>query len=397
MSQISPNSPRLPHSFSGKSGLSRELDRRPLYARLAAHLEEMIASEMRPGDRLPPENELAKQFQVSPVTMREALTSLARTGLVVRRRGSGTVVQDRSRWSHVAVLMPRFLSRQRLTPNFTMTYDLLCRELDRRSIANTLYVGRLDSFQSEQAPAYPELEDAMANGRVRGVINLFRIISDELRGQILSRQIPFVTSMGANEAADASVFTDLAPGIRESVRWLHRRGRRKLAFIHFRSTSDQAAADHGPLFAAFREGLDQCGLPFEPAWTRSELSPGDRGAGWEEFREIWSARSERPDGLLIGDEGFFPDVATVILEMGIRVPDQLEVVTQSTHNSDQLCPFPVTKIEVDPAATVATLVNGLETLLAARTVSNPAKTLLARFLPHAILSDEIHPLKTQTS
>jgi len=362
--------------------LRQSLDRRPLYARLAVHLEELISREMKPGDKLPPENKLAKDFQVSPVTMREALTSLARTGLVVRRRGSGTVVQDRSRWSHVAVLMPRFLSRQRLTPNFNLTYEALCRELDRRSIANTLYVGRLDSFRSEQAPAYPELEDALSAGRVRGVINLFRVISDDLRGVIRARQIPFLSAMGAAEEANASVFTDLVPGIRESVRWLAARGRRKFAFIHYRSSSALAAHDQGPQFAAFRETLESCGLAFEPAWTRNELSPGDRGSGWEEFREIWSARTERPDALLIGDEGFFPDVATVILEMGIRVPEQLEVVTQSTHNSDTLYPFPVTKIEVDPAETVATLTSDLDSLLAGNPPKQPAKALTARFVPH---------------
>jgi GntR family transcriptional regulator len=48
----------------------------------------------RPGDRLPPERELAERFAVSRSTLRLALHDLERAGLVVRRpgRGGGTFV-----------------------------------------------------------------------------------------------------------------------------------------------------------------------------------------------------------------------------------------------------------------------------------------------------------------
>lgn len=48
----------------------------------------------RPGDRLPPEHELAAMLSVSRGTLRAALGRLERAGEIVRRRGSGTFVGE---------------------------------------------------------------------------------------------------------------------------------------------------------------------------------------------------------------------------------------------------------------------------------------------------------------
>jgi GntR family transcriptional repressor for pyruvate dehydrogenase complex len=57
----------------------------------------------KPGDRLPPERELAEQFQVSRVAIREALRVLQKSGFIVTRPGAqgGTFVTDLS-YQHLA-------------------------------------------------------------------------------------------------------------------------------------------------------------------------------------------------------------------------------------------------------------------------------------------------------
>lgn len=65
----------------------------PLYFQIAESLEEAIEhGSLEPGGRLDNEIALAKQFGVSRPTIRKAIAMLANQGLVVRRRGSGTVV-----------------------------------------------------------------------------------------------------------------------------------------------------------------------------------------------------------------------------------------------------------------------------------------------------------------
>ena len=51
---------------------------------------------LKPGERLPDQQDVALGLSVSPITARRALASLAEQGVVVRRRGrgGGTFVAD---------------------------------------------------------------------------------------------------------------------------------------------------------------------------------------------------------------------------------------------------------------------------------------------------------------
>src|SRR5918992_474356 len=60
-----------------------------VYLDLTAALD---GGEWRPGDRLPPERELAERYGCSLITVRHALAELVREGRIERTRGRGTYV-----------------------------------------------------------------------------------------------------------------------------------------------------------------------------------------------------------------------------------------------------------------------------------------------------------------
>src|SRR6185369_12535913 len=63
------------------------------FAEVVAQLREMIHNgELRPGDRLPPERDLAKLLGVSRPTLRAGIRSLAAVGVLESRQGAGTFV-----------------------------------------------------------------------------------------------------------------------------------------------------------------------------------------------------------------------------------------------------------------------------------------------------------------
>src|SRR5690242_20045916 len=71
--------------------------RGPAHAQIEEWLEAAIAAgRLAPGDRLPPERELAGKLRVSRMTLRQALASLERRGLVSRQVGreGGTFVDE---------------------------------------------------------------------------------------------------------------------------------------------------------------------------------------------------------------------------------------------------------------------------------------------------------------
>ncbi len=74
----------------------RPLDRNspiPLYFQIAENLKQAIEDgTLKPGERLDNELDLTERLGVSRPTVRQAVQRLVEQGLVVRRRGLGTVV-----------------------------------------------------------------------------------------------------------------------------------------------------------------------------------------------------------------------------------------------------------------------------------------------------------------
>ncbi|HUJ63190.1 MAG TPA: GntR family transcriptional regulator [Kofleriaceae bacterium] len=70
----------------------------------------IVGGELAPGERLPPERELAERFGISRLTLRAALATLAAAGLVTVRQGSGYTVRD-VRESGGADLLPELIDR----------------------------------------------------------------------------------------------------------------------------------------------------------------------------------------------------------------------------------------------------------------------------------------------
>ncbi len=67
----------------------------PKYQAIEAILRQRIRSgEYRPGSRLPAQEELATQFGVTLMTLRQAIAALEASGLVWAARGKGTFVAD---------------------------------------------------------------------------------------------------------------------------------------------------------------------------------------------------------------------------------------------------------------------------------------------------------------
>ena len=54
----------------------------------------IVEGKLRPGDKLPPERELAAQMGVSRPTLREAINKLEARGLLEQRQGGGTFVKS---------------------------------------------------------------------------------------------------------------------------------------------------------------------------------------------------------------------------------------------------------------------------------------------------------------
>jgi GntR family histidine utilization transcriptional repressor len=70
--------------------------RQPRYQRIKDYILEGIATRtFKPGCKIPPELDLAKQFGVSRMTVNKAIRDLAEAGMLLRFAGDGTYVAER--------------------------------------------------------------------------------------------------------------------------------------------------------------------------------------------------------------------------------------------------------------------------------------------------------------
>jgi DNA-binding GntR family transcriptional regulator len=56
----------------------------------------ILTNKFRADDKLPSRNELAKTYDVAPMTVQNALRELREEGLIVSRQGSGVFVRERT-------------------------------------------------------------------------------------------------------------------------------------------------------------------------------------------------------------------------------------------------------------------------------------------------------------
>jgi GntR family transcriptional regulator len=80
--------------FGGRWAVA-ERSPKPAWVQIEEQLGDRIESgALAPGERLPPERDLAEALQVSRMTVRQALASLAARGMVERGVGRGTFVRE---------------------------------------------------------------------------------------------------------------------------------------------------------------------------------------------------------------------------------------------------------------------------------------------------------------
>ena len=119
----------------------------------------IVDGALKPGERLPPERELAARLSVSRSSVRDAIRILELAGLVVPRQGEGTVVADLAP-ENVAAPIAAALLRKR---------ELIGELLDvRRMIEPTLAARAAERATPEEIARLEEILERQAAKAARG-------------------------------------------------------------------------------------------------------------------------------------------------------------------------------------------------------------------------------------
>ncbi|MBI4024610.1 MAG: substrate-binding domain-containing protein, partial [Verrucomicrobia bacterium] len=321
------------------------------------------------GDRLDSITALSKRFSVSEITVRNALLFLSNEGLVELRHGSGTFVADPKARQQVALIFGVHPQHPRLGLFSLRVWERMHFHLSERNYRVHTYWARHPSETKSAESCYGEFLENLNQHRICGLYVGQGPFDDRWRAAIEQSGLPTLGNL-----SEHSIGFDVIGLVRAGVRHLLEMGRRKIAFMDYH---DPMFPDpvKGSCWKAFRDLLREHGCELRKEWVRVDFHPSVAGAGYAELREIWMARDEKPNGLLLGDDVLFPDVATAVIEIGIKIPDELMIVTHANKGATQLYPFPTTRIETDPDAFAQSAAKMLVRLMNKETVA-PRKLLL---------------------
>jgi GntR family transcriptional regulator len=179
----------LPVSTAKRTMRSRNEE--PVYKQIQKAIRRRIDSgQLKPGNPVPSERELAKLHKVSLMTARHALSEMARDGIVERRHGAGTfVAPPRVQFNKLLSYTEQMASLGLTTNSRIVTCGIVTREHEiaaRLGLAPTARLGKVERVRLAgdesvaletcywSADEYPNLVDAQLDR-----VSLFGVMERE--------------------------------------------------------------------------------------------------------------------------------------------------------------------------------------------------------------------------
>ncbi len=315
----------------------------PKHRQIYTELKAAIASgKYHPGQRLPSEAQLVKQFQTSRPTVARALRDLQQEGLLDRRAGSGTFVSRNQSTENplVGLIVPKL--------GETEIFDPICRELARSSQLqnHSLLWGSTEEYSGANAEEQlMRLCDQFIARTVAGVY----FAPLELMPDYSGTNERIVLALGHAKIPVVLLDRDLHPYPRRSAydkigidnrlaghvitEHLLKLGCRKIAFIN----RPHSAETVWHRLAGYRDALAASGIKPDPALAL-EGDPAD-----ENFvRKILDAGAV--EACVCANDMTAANLMHSLNSLGVRIPEDLRIVGIDDVGYASLLRVPLTTI-----------------------------------------------------
>ena len=291
------------------------------YAEVKEHIYTLIRrGRYKPGDVIPSERDLAKEFNVNRATASRALKELEADGFVERKQGLGTYVSEEINQ----------LASVSLTHNIGLViYDLaylsmpymtqVLRGINQMLYAygyNLILYGLTGTEESKILP----LEEIVKKPQVDGLLidagpNTIKYLCEE--------GFPFV-QFGSNTSQLLgydynSIFIDSDSVIRKSVEHLYNRGRRRIAFL--RGTVGLSPVERTiDTFLEISRGL---GMTDNHDFVR--VCGYGEESGRNMVKDIFSSEPY-PDAILANEDMIAMGAMEELKKLGFRIPEDVAII-----------------------------------------------------------------------
>lgn len=152
-----------------------------LYRQVAEDIEDSLIANASAGDRLPTESELMQRYDVSRITIRQALARLSARDLIIRKQGKGTFVKPR----RIHQRLHQLTGFQDALVERNISFETRLLDFGKREASPRMR----ELFQSEEADFWFLMRQYLIDGRPLSVtevsmpIELFRDLSRDVAEQ----------------------------------------------------------------------------------------------------------------------------------------------------------------------------------------------------------------------
>lgn len=280
---------------------------------------DILSGKIKPGEKLPSENELSEAFHISRHTVRKALAILANEGYVMAEHGKGTYCSERMRHlkqSKNIAVVTTYIS--------DYIFPRLIQGMDRVLTANgySIILKNTGNSRSGEAKA---LEDILTK-------DIDGLIIEPSKSQILCKhmnlyamldeyQIPYIFIQGIYPQMQDKphILMDDCKGGYLITKYLLDTGHRKLIGI-FKADDMQGRERH----AGFVKALQEYGIPYDPdrvIWFHTE----DRKEKPAVMLDIFRKNGVPMDAIVCYNDQIAQSVKRSLQKTGVRIPEDISI------------------------------------------------------------------------
>ncbi len=317
-----------------------------LHTQIREHVRGLIVSgALKESDRLPSSQALAAHFNANVATVQNALAPLVKEGLLERTPRVGTFVRRPApKLTRVGILLPGDVWMDTVHAFSRAVCAAAGEVLQAHGVALEPWTD-VRAGISRRTPL-PALVEACRERRIQGVIA--PCVGHDNIPWIAKLPVPSAVVFG--EPLRNGVMMDYEAFARDAVRHLAEEGCRSVGVI---AATRPAAADGQPLsnqysrfHLAFQEAVRAHKLQFRPEWLcvpQAERLVYERyeAFGYASMRTIWNCKT-RPDGVVVYTDFVARGVLMALMELNVRVPQDIRLVLHRNAEFPFFCPFAAT-------------------------------------------------------
>lgn len=301
---------------------------------------EILDGTFAPGRRLPTRNELVMRFDASSVTVQKVLDALIEDGFVQARGRSGTFVVDHPpHLCHYGLVIPGAQDQRAQWPHFWRALQdeamVLFPRSDARSL--TVYTG----IESRDERQYPKL---LRDVQARRFAGLVFVHNPHYLGNSPVLTLPGLPRVAVASGRDGVVSSVIGLDSQRifdlAIRRFAALGRRRVALLTVPGI-EPAHREH------FLAELRRAGLGTRPEWLQAAAIQYPYWAEHLTRLLFRSGQEQVPDALLITDDNLVGPATAGLQALGVRCPDDVEVIAHANFPWATPSAVPLTRIGFD--------------------------------------------------